>query len=251
MSENIEKILQLAVEEFVIKGCTEGLITKDYFRIKSILSKYNKYKDNEYYKKLEHIISENYFLKNKYDDYYIMYVLNNSSLLPFVLANNMHDEIRLYSADSFMFLCQFHKEKTPSLGITNSKNLMYCFGCGIGGNILSYLQEYENMTFHEALSLIAQVYNLESPNIKVNKNLIDKYKESIISDRYIELIEQGIERFDKRKERGFTTIRDSIILEAYNKNLRQRQAIIENKTIEDYPKDKIYTKVYLDSSYLK
>lgn len=39
MSENIEKILQLAVEEFVIKGCTEGLITKDYFRIKSILSK--------------------------------------------------------------------------------------------------------------------------------------------------------------------------------------------------------------------
>lgn len=251
MTKNIDEILQLTIEEFVIKGCTEGLKTRDYFKIKNTLLKYEEYEDNQYYKKLKRIVNDNYFLQDLFDEEYIYYVMLNSSLLPFVLANNTRDEIRLYSNDSFMFLCQFHNEKTPSLGVTNHYNLMYCFGCGFGANIFKYIQEYENISFKEALSLVAEVYNLEKSDVKVNKALIDKYKESIMSNRYLELIEQGIERLDDRKDRGIITSYDDSARKAYNKNLIQRQAIIDNKRIEDYPKDKIYTKVYLDSSYLE
>ena len=50
MRENIDKILQLTTEKFVIKGCTNGLKTKDYFKIKSTLLKYEEYENNQYYK---------------------------------------------------------------------------------------------------------------------------------------------------------------------------------------------------------
>lgn len=90
-----------------------------------MLLKYEEYEDNPYYKKLKRIVNDNYFLQYSFNEEYIYYVMLNSSLLPFVLANNTHDEIRLYSTDSFMFLCQFHIEKTPSLGVTNHVNLMY------------------------------------------------------------------------------------------------------------------------------
>ncbi len=50
MNKNIDEILQLTTEEFVIKGCTEGLKTRDYFEIKNTLLKYEEYEDNKYYK---------------------------------------------------------------------------------------------------------------------------------------------------------------------------------------------------------
>ena len=106
MTKNIDEILQLTIEEFVIKGCTEGLKTRDYFKIKNTLLKYEEYEDNQYYKKLKRIVNDNYFLQDSFNEEYIYYVMLNSSLLPFVLANNTRDEIRLYSNDSFMFLCQ-------------------------------------------------------------------------------------------------------------------------------------------------
>ena len=257
MRENIDEILQLTIEEFVIKGCTEGLKTRDYFKIKSTLLKYEEYEDNQYYKKLKRIVNDNYFLQDSFNEEYIDYVKLNSSLLPFVLANNTHDKIRLYSTDSFMFLCQIHNEKTPSLGVTNHVNLMYCFGCGYGGNVFDYVKDYENISFKEALNLVAKVYNLESPNIKVNKDLVDKYKQSIMSDKYLELIEQGMKRIMDRSKKdinkyGYDAYR---VIEAYNKNLNQIYAVINNITPgipkAEYSKEKIYTKAYLDTSYLE
>ena len=68
-------------------------------------------------------------------------------------------------------------------------NLMYCFGCGYGGNVFDYVKDYENISFKEALSLVAEVYNLEKTGVKINKNLVDKYKQSIMSDKYLELMD--------------------------------------------------------------
>lgn len=257
MTKNIDEILQLTVEEFVIKGCTEGLKTRDYFKIKNTLLKYEEYEDNPYYKKLKRIVKDNYFLQDSFNAEYIYYVMLNSSLLPFVLANNTHDKIRLYSTDSFMFLCQFHNEETPSLGLTNHVNLMYCFGCGYSGNVFDYVKDYENISFKEALSLVAKVYNLEDPDIKVNKDLIDKYKQSIMSDKYLELIELGMKRIIDRSKKGVNKYDSSAYraIEAYNKNLNQIHAVINNITPGispvHYSKEKIYTKAYLDASYLE
>lgn len=63
-----------------------------------------------------------------------------------------------------MFLCQFHDENIPSLGITNYNNLGYCFGCGIGLNTVKYIEEYENLDCHEALSLLSRIYLVDIYN---------------------------------------------------------------------------------------
>lgn len=86
------------------------------------------------------------------------YISKNGFLLPLVLANNTHPKIRLTGDNRYMFLCQLHLEKTPSLGVNDLKNYYFCYGCGGSGNAVSYLMEYENLSFPESIQLLAQIY---------------------------------------------------------------------------------------------
>ncbi|SHJ25302.1 DNA primase [Pseudobutyrivibrio xylanivorans] len=52
-------------------------------------------------------------------------------------------------------LCPFHNEKTGSFSVSPQKQMYYCFGCGKGGNVFSFLMDYENMTFKEAVEELA------------------------------------------------------------------------------------------------
>ena len=56
---------------------------------------------------------------------------------------------------SYMGLCPFHGEKTPSFSVSKSRQTYHCFGCGKGGNVYTFLMEYENVTFPEALKELA------------------------------------------------------------------------------------------------
>ncbi len=56
---------------------------------------------------------------------------------------------------SYFGLCPFHNEKSPSFSVSPSKQMYYCFGCGAGGNVFTFLMEYENYTFPEALKTLA------------------------------------------------------------------------------------------------
>ena len=47
--------------------------------------------------------------------------------------------------------CPFHNEKTPSFSVSPAKQMYYCFGCGAGGNVFTFMMEYENFTFPEAM----------------------------------------------------------------------------------------------------
>ncbi len=58
-------------------------------------------------------------------------------------------------------LCPFHDEKTPSFSVDSSQNLFYCFGCGKGGSILTFLMEIEKLNFVEAVQKLAQKYNIQ------------------------------------------------------------------------------------------
>ncbi|AZO95029.1 DNA primase [Halocella sp. SP3-1] len=60
-------------------------------------------------------------------------------------------------------LCPFHQEKTPSFNVDPEKQLYYCFGCGAGGDIISFLMEIENTTFIEAVKVIARRVGLAIP----------------------------------------------------------------------------------------
>ena len=59
------------------------------------------------------------------------------------------------SGSSYLGLCPFHNEKTPSFSVSGGKQMYYCFGCGAGGNVFTFLMEYENLTFPEALEQLA------------------------------------------------------------------------------------------------
>ncbi len=76
------------------------------------------------------------------------------------LRNDIVDVISSYvrlsrKGSNYFGLCPFHSEKTGSFSVTPSKQMFYCFGCHEGGNVISFIQKYENMSFAEALKLLA------------------------------------------------------------------------------------------------
>ncbi len=69
---------------------------------------------------------------------------------------------------TYFGLCPFHNEKSPSFSVTPSKQMYYCFGCGAGGNVITFLMEYENYTFPEALQVLADRAGIELPKVEMN-----------------------------------------------------------------------------------
>src|SRR5262245_58429192 len=61
---------------------------------------------------------------------------------------------------NFLTLCPFHKEKTPSFNVSPHRQIFHCFGCHKGGDVFSFVQEYENITFPEALRRLADRANI-------------------------------------------------------------------------------------------
>ena len=56
--------------------------------------------------------------------------------------------------------CPFHDEKTPSFSVSPSKQIYHCFGCGNGGNVFTFLMEFQKFTFYEAVKSLANRYNI-------------------------------------------------------------------------------------------
>lgn len=67
------------------------------------------------------------------------------------------------SGSNHMGLCPFHNEKTPSFSVSQSKQMYHCFGCGVGGNVYTFVMEYENFTFVEALKFLAERAGINLP----------------------------------------------------------------------------------------
>ncbi len=83
-------------------------------------------------------------------------------------ANDIVDVIsgyvRLQKKGSTHFgLCPFHNERTPSFSVSQGKQMYYCFGCGAGGNVITFLMQYENATFQEAMETLAGKAGIELP----------------------------------------------------------------------------------------
>ena len=83
-------------------------------------------------------------------------------------ANDIVDVISRYvrlqrKGSNHFGLCPFHNEKSGSFSVSQSKQMYYCFGCGAGGNVFTFLMEYENFTFHEAMESLAQRAGITLP----------------------------------------------------------------------------------------
>ena len=70
---------------------------------------------------------------------------------------------------NYFGLCPFHNEKSPSFSVSESKQIFHCFGCGAGGDALGFLQKIENISFNEALEMLADKANITLPKLETSK----------------------------------------------------------------------------------
>ncbi|MCD2491332.1 DNA primase [Lacrimispora sp. NSJ-141] len=123
--------------------------------------------------------------------------------------------VKLQKRGSTYFgLCPFHNEKTPSFSVTPSKQMYYCFGCGAGGNVITFLMEYENYTFPEALAYLAERAGIELPK---QEESAEARKQADLRARILEVNREagryfyyqmkgvsGQRAYDYLKDRGLT-----------------------------------------------
>ncbi|MDR1643264.1 MAG: DNA primase [Clostridiales bacterium] len=84
---------------------------------------------------------------------------------------------------SYMGLCPFHNEKTPSFSVLPDKQIYHCFGCGVGGNVITFVMQHENYGFVDALKVLAERVHYDLPDennseeaLKAAKNKETIYK---------------------------------------------------------------------------
>ena len=70
---------------------------------------------------------------------------------------------------SYFGLCPFHNEKSPSFSVSRDKQMYYCFGCGAGGNVFTFIMEYENYTFMEAVKYLAERAGIKLPETEMTE----------------------------------------------------------------------------------
>lgn len=72
---------------------------------------------------------------------------------------------------SYFGLCPFHNEKTASFSVSSDKQMYYCFGCGAGGNVYTFIMEYENFSFLEAVKYLADRSHIDLPTIQLSDEM--------------------------------------------------------------------------------
>ncbi len=90
------------------------------------------------------------------------------------MRNDIVDVISGYvklqkKGSNYFGLCPFHNEKSPSFSVSPGKQMYYCFGCGAGGNVITFIMEYENYSFGEALKMLADRAGITLPQQEYSK----------------------------------------------------------------------------------
>jgi DNA primase len=75
-------------------------------------------------------------------------------------------KLKKAGAQNFSGLCPFHNEKTPSFSVHATRQFFHCFGCGVSGDVFAFVQKIENITFPEAVRLVAQKLGIPLPKVQ-------------------------------------------------------------------------------------
>ncbi|MFD1363030.1 DNA primase [Lentibacillus salinarum] len=113
---------------------------------------------------------------------------------------------------NYFGLCPFHGEKTPSFSVTQDKQIFHCFGCGKGGNVVTFIMEIEGYTFYEALRLLSERSGVALPvNARQPTSSMSQENQNILSasewmtklyHHLLRYTKDGKEGYQYFKERG-------------------------------------------------
>ncbi len=122
------------------------------------------------------------------------------------MKNDIVDVIGSYvklqkKGGSHMGLCPFHNEKSPSFSVSGAKQMYHCFGCGVGGNVFTFIMEYENYTFVEALKFLAGRVGVNLPEAEYSE---EAKKQAGLKNRLLEINKEAAKYFyyQLKSERG-------------------------------------------------
>ena len=101
-------------------------------------------------------------------------------------SNDIVDVISQYmylkrSGRNYFGLCPFHNEKSPSFSVSPDKQIFHCFGCGVGGNVISFIMKIEGCGFVEAIQILAEKANIQLPTLENN---LDSQREELKAKVY-------------------------------------------------------------------
>jgi len=163
---------------------------------------------------------------------------------------------------NFRALCPFHVEDTPSFFVSPEKQIFKCFGCGVGGNAITFVQKIENISFWEAIKKICDICSLPYPedlsveddNRKNYEKILNFFKEKLETNlevlSYLE--NRGINQDIRKKfELGFAPQGYSKVLKSLGFNLDfQRKIGLLNENYYELFKDRIIFPIYNESGKL-
>ena len=171
--------------------------------------------------------------------------------------NDIVDLISTYvplkkKGSSYFGLCPFHNEKSPSFSVSRDKQMYYCFGCGAGGNVFTFLMEYENFSFPEALKYLAERAGMELPEEELNEEAKRAMDEKA---RLREMNKFSANYFyyllhSKRGQKGLAYLKDRGITDATIKHFGLGYADIYNDDLYRFLKSKGYSDEELKDSAL-
>lgn len=177
---------------------------------------------------------------------------------------NIYDVISDYLTlrkvgSNYITLCPFHQEKTPSFVVSPSKNIFKCFGCGISGDAIKFVMEYEKLSFTEAILKLASKYGIKvryigsdkytklKPIFDITEKLKDFYIENLMHDKtaksYIEnrgIMPSAVKHF----EIGFSPKDSSKILNFLKSNNIQIEKLVDVGLLTRYKDGTILDKFF-------
>ena len=150
---------------------------------------------------------------------------------------------------SYLGLCPFHNERTPSFSVSKSKNICKCFSCGKGGSPVSFIMEHEQMTYQEALRYLAAKYNIEIKEHEMTDEERERETERAsllaVNEFALRHFESNLSDTDDGRNIGMTYLQQRGVSEAMIKRFRLGYALERPTALYDEAMRKGYNEKYL------
>jgi DNA primase len=150
---------------------------------------------------------------------------------------------------SYLGLCPFHNERTPSFSVSKSKNICKCFSCGKGGSPVNFVMEHEQMTYQEALRYLAGKYNIEIREHEISEEERERETERAsllaVNEFALKHFESNLTDTDDGRNIGLTYFRQRGVNDAMIKRFRLGYAMERSTALYDDATHKGYKEKYL------